>query len=192
MDILHVRLGPVLAPPTLNRSHGIGPAPCRARRQPHPLRRRQSPPQLRRHQPHDPPRRQAGKPARRSSWPATRTRAEARIKIATWITDFYDRRRRHSVCADQLRTINGPGAEGSNRITESSTLPRGLTLNCGRRRRSCGRQPPISQRRWIGDQPLPFHLHPPCRLRRQATLSGPGRLPLRVPPAKMGGADSVS
>ncbi|MET8311535.1 integrase core domain-containing protein [Micromonospora sp. NPDC005173] len=27
-----------------------------------------------------------------------RTRNEARIKIATWITDFYNRRRRHSVC----------------------------------------------------------------------------------------------
>jgi len=27
-----------------------------------------------------------------------RTRAEARIKIATWITDFYNHRRRHSVC----------------------------------------------------------------------------------------------
>ena len=27
-----------------------------------------------------------------------RTRAEARIKIATWITDFYNLRRRHSVC----------------------------------------------------------------------------------------------
>jgi transposase InsO family protein len=27
-----------------------------------------------------------------------RTRAEARLKIATWITDFYNRRRRHSVC----------------------------------------------------------------------------------------------
>jgi putative transposase len=27
-----------------------------------------------------------------------RTRAEARIKIATWITDFYNRRRRHFVC----------------------------------------------------------------------------------------------
>lgn len=34
-----------------------------------------------------------------------RTRAEARIKIATWITDFYDRRRRHSVC-DGLSPIN--------------------------------------------------------------------------------------
>ncbi|GAA4260416.1 hypothetical protein GCM10022255_088990 [Dactylosporangium darangshiense] len=27
-----------------------------------------------------------------------RTRAEARLKIATWITDFYNPRRRHSVC----------------------------------------------------------------------------------------------
>ena len=27
-----------------------------------------------------------------------RTRTEARIKIATWITDFYNHRRRHSVC----------------------------------------------------------------------------------------------
>jgi transposase InsO family protein len=27
-----------------------------------------------------------------------RTRAEARLKIATWITDFYNHRRRHSVC----------------------------------------------------------------------------------------------
>jgi putative transposase len=27
-----------------------------------------------------------------------RTRNEARLKIATWITDFYNRRRRHSVC----------------------------------------------------------------------------------------------
>jgi transposase InsO family protein len=27
-----------------------------------------------------------------------RTRAEARIKIATWITDFYNHRRRHSAC----------------------------------------------------------------------------------------------
>jgi putative transposase len=27
-----------------------------------------------------------------------RTRAEARLKIATWITDFYHRRRRHCVC----------------------------------------------------------------------------------------------
>jgi putative transposase len=27
-----------------------------------------------------------------------RTRAEARLKIATWITDFYNRRRRHSAC----------------------------------------------------------------------------------------------
>jgi transposase InsO family protein len=27
-----------------------------------------------------------------------RTRNEARIKIATWITDFYNHRRRHSVC----------------------------------------------------------------------------------------------
>jgi transposase InsO family protein len=26
------------------------------------------------------------------------TRTEARLKIATWITDFYNRRRRHSVC----------------------------------------------------------------------------------------------
>ncbi|MBQ0897311.1 integrase core domain-containing protein [Micromonospora sp. U56] len=34
-----------------------------------------------------------------------RTRAEARIKIATWITDFYDRRRRHSV-RDGLSPIN--------------------------------------------------------------------------------------
>ncbi|SCG77595.1 integrase core domain-containing protein [Micromonospora inositola] len=27
-----------------------------------------------------------------------RTRTEARLKIATWITDFYNQRRRHSVC----------------------------------------------------------------------------------------------
>ena len=27
-----------------------------------------------------------------------RTRTQARLKIATWITDFYNRRRRHSVC----------------------------------------------------------------------------------------------
>jgi putative transposase len=27
-----------------------------------------------------------------------RTRAEARLKIATWITDFYNSRRLHSVC----------------------------------------------------------------------------------------------
>ena len=27
-----------------------------------------------------------------------RTRTEARLRIATWITDFYNRRRRHSVC----------------------------------------------------------------------------------------------
>jgi putative transposase len=27
-----------------------------------------------------------------------RTRAEARLTIATWITDFYNRRRRHCVC----------------------------------------------------------------------------------------------
>ncbi|MEO3821974.1 IS3 family transposase [Plantactinospora sp. B24E8] len=27
-----------------------------------------------------------------------RTRTEARLEIATWITDFYNRRRRHSVC----------------------------------------------------------------------------------------------
>ncbi|MFJ2723001.1 hypothetical protein, partial [Streptomyces sp. NPDC087437] len=27
-----------------------------------------------------------------------RTRTEARIKIATWITDFYNTRRLHSVC----------------------------------------------------------------------------------------------
>jgi putative transposase len=27
-----------------------------------------------------------------------RTRTEARIKIATWITDFYNYRRRHSAC----------------------------------------------------------------------------------------------
>ncbi|MEV4658832.1 IS3 family transposase [Micromonospora sp. NPDC049301] len=27
-----------------------------------------------------------------------RTRTEARLKIATWITDFYNLRRRHSVC----------------------------------------------------------------------------------------------
>ncbi|WP_143194301.1 integrase core domain-containing protein [Micromonospora sp. CB01531] len=26
------------------------------------------------------------------------TRTEARLKIATWTTDYYDRRRRHSVC----------------------------------------------------------------------------------------------
>jgi putative transposase len=26
------------------------------------------------------------------------TRTQARIKIATWITDFYNHRRRHSVC----------------------------------------------------------------------------------------------
>ncbi len=27
-----------------------------------------------------------------------RTRAEARLKVATWITDFYNHRRRHSIC----------------------------------------------------------------------------------------------
>ncbi|MGW3955434.1 integrase core domain-containing protein [Streptomyces sp. NPDC004752] len=31
-------------------------------------------------------------------WPAFRTRTEARIKIATWITDCYNARRLHSVC----------------------------------------------------------------------------------------------
>ena len=30
-----------------------------------------------------------------------RTRTEARLKIATWITDFYNQRRRHSVCDGQ-------------------------------------------------------------------------------------------
>ena len=34
-----------------------------------------------------------------------RTRAEARMRIATWITDFYNRRRRHSVC-DGLSPID--------------------------------------------------------------------------------------
>ncbi|WP_426507297.1 IS3 family transposase [Dactylosporangium sp. McL0621] len=34
-----------------------------------------------------------------------RTRAEARLKIATWITDFYNHRRRHSVC-DGLSPID--------------------------------------------------------------------------------------
>ncbi|MEU4716746.1 DDE-type integrase/transposase/recombinase [Micromonospora purpureochromogenes] len=40
-----------------------------------------------------------------------RTRAEARIKIATWITDFYDRRRCHSVC------------DGSHRSTTNDQRP---------------------------------------------------------------------
>jgi transposase InsO family protein len=30
-----------------------------------------------------------------------RTRTEARLKIATWITDFYNRHRRHSACDGQ-------------------------------------------------------------------------------------------
>ncbi|WKK24201.1 integrase core domain-containing protein [Streptomyces olivoreticuli] len=34
-----------------------------------------------------------------------RTRAEARIKIATWITDWYNPRRRHSAC-DWLSPID--------------------------------------------------------------------------------------
>ena len=56
-----------------------------------------------------------------------RTRAEARLKIATWITDFYNPRRRHSVCdgmspIDYERSMTrGPGGPG--RITEPSTIP---------------------------------------------------------------------
>lgn len=34
-----------------------------------------------------------------------RTRTEARLKIATWITDFYNRRRRHSA-SDGLSPID--------------------------------------------------------------------------------------
>ncbi|MEU2874463.1 integrase core domain-containing protein [Streptomyces olivoreticuli] len=34
-----------------------------------------------------------------------RTRTEARIKIATWITDWYNRHRRHSAC-DWLSPID--------------------------------------------------------------------------------------
>ena len=33
-----------------------------------------------------------------------RTRTEARIKIATWITDFYNHRRRHSICDGSHRS----------------------------------------------------------------------------------------
>jgi transposase InsO family protein len=34
-----------------------------------------------------------------------RTRAEARLKISTWIVDFYNLRRRHSAC-DGMSPIN--------------------------------------------------------------------------------------
>lgn len=40
-----------------------------------------------------------------------RTGAEARLKIATWIVDFYNTRRRHGACQgmslNQLRAIHG-------------------------------------------------------------------------------------
>ncbi|MDX2939016.1 integrase core domain-containing protein [Streptomyces sp. NPDC057239] len=46
-----------------------------------------------------------------------RTRTEARIKIATWITDFYNARRLHSVCGfkspiDYERDYRATLAEG--------------------------------------------------------------------------------
>ncbi|MFJ5157221.1 integrase core domain-containing protein [Streptomyces sp. NPDC088353] len=46
-----------------------------------------------------------------------RTRTEARIKIATWITDFYNTRRLHSVCGlkspiDYEREYRATLAEG--------------------------------------------------------------------------------
>ena len=56
-----------------------------------------------------------------------RTRTEARLKIATWITDFYNRRRRalrlRRTITDRLRTIKHPRPGGPGRITESSTIP---------------------------------------------------------------------
>ena len=55
-----------------------------------------------------------------------RTRQEARLKISTWIVDFYNHRRRHSAC-DGMSPINyerlhgrGPGSPG--RIKEPSTI----------------------------------------------------------------------
>src|SRR6266511_2281623 len=54
-----------------------------------------------------------------------RTRAEARLRIATWIVDFYNTRRRHSLrwhVTHRLRTIHGRGQEARSRIAESSTL----------------------------------------------------------------------
>jgi hypothetical protein len=61
-----------------------------------------------------------------------RTRDEAQLKIATWITDLSGyagdpwlspalRLRRAS--SYRLRTINGSSPGGSSRITESSTIP---------------------------------------------------------------------
>lgn len=64
-------------------------------------------------------------------------------------------------------------------ILRKRARPAGSPRRRGRPRR---RQPPISPRRWIGDQPLPVHLRPPRRVRRQAAVSGPGGVPLRVLP----------
>jgi transposase InsO family protein len=49
--------------------------------------------------------------------PGCRTRTEVRIKIATWITDFYNTRRLHSVCGfkspiDYKREYRATLAEG--------------------------------------------------------------------------------
>jgi transposase InsO family protein len=54
-----------------------------------------------------------------------RTRAEARLKIATWIVDFYNARRRHSACdgmspIDYERLLTRPG--GLKAHNQSSTL----------------------------------------------------------------------
>ncbi|MEU5307052.1 IS3 family transposase [Streptomyces noursei] len=53
------------------------------------------------------------------------TRAEARIKIATWITDWYNPHRRHSAC-DWLSPIdyeNPPRCEGMDTSARSTTSP---------------------------------------------------------------------
>ncbi|MGN9907546.1 integrase core domain-containing protein [Phytohabitans sp. LJ34] len=58
-----------------------------------------------------------------------RTRAPARLKIATWIVDFYNTRR-SAQCLRRpttyrLRAIDGRGREARSRITESSTISGG-------------------------------------------------------------------
>jgi hypothetical protein len=84
----------------------------------------------------------------------------------------------HETLRDWVRSRTRRPGHGVQRLVTGCRRP----SNCGRRKRSCAKQPRIPLGRRIGGRPLAVRLHPPGHLWREAAVHDPGGVPVWVLP----------
>ncbi|WP_442931206.1 hypothetical protein [Micromonospora sp. NBC_00389] len=124
-----------------------------------------------------------------------RSRTEARLKIATWITDFYNRRRRHSVCDWRSPIDDERPTTGALEAPDLYAEPHEDTIALAPWGHPRSRRP--DHRRVRGEQttnPLMPRdsVGSPPRARRAEEAAGPSAHRLRITPPCAGSAGSRS